>query len=461
LAPAEIAAGAVQRRLETCMEVAAVIGDRRAVARLHAGIVGKLLLAHIAPSPHLGGIEPKLARDTVRQPFEHEAGRWSPGAADRRIGDEVGEDDVEANVHGLQGIRTGKRAERRDRRHQAVRHVAAIVVHALAAHAEHPPLPVGGNLQVPGLVALLRRRHEVLTPVFDPFHRPAQCDRRERDGNLFRIERAFRSKAAAHVRRDHAHAPLVAPEMLRNQTADQMRHLGRAPDRQGIRKRLDSGDDAAAFHRMAAAAMRLEALAKDVSRLPEHLVDRPEPSVEAGDEVVACARMRARRVRVEGPAPIHDGRERLVVDTDQHGGIFGDRAAFGDHHGDGHADMTDLVDRERVVVERLFHQADRRHVRHHLLPGIAEIAGGEHGNHAGNRARRAHVDGLNARMRLRRAHEGGVQDAGWLEIGNVAAAPADELGVFETADLRAEIANPQRTSPQFFPGNDAEGEASA
>ena len=224
--------GAIENAFETAVIVAAVIGDRRSVARLHAGLIRKLLLADEAAPADILAAQRKLARDPVGQPLQHEASGRTSCAAHRRIGNEIGEHDVELDIEGLQGIGPRKGCERRHSRDQAIGHIGAVVVNAVAAHRQQPPLLIGRNLDIPQLIALLRSRQEMLGPVLDPFDRTPKRLRRERDRNLFRIHRAFRSETAAHIRRDDADGTLVAAQMRSHETADHVRRLRRGPDRQ-------------------------------------------------------------------------------------------------------------------------------------------------------------------------------------------------------------------------------------
>ena len=72
-----------ERPVEAGMIIAAVVLDRTAVPRRHAGRVRKLVLADEAPPADLGAVEAELARHPVDEPFEHEADIGPPGAPHR------------------------------------------------------------------------------------------------------------------------------------------------------------------------------------------------------------------------------------------------------------------------------------------------------------------------------------------------------------------------------------------
>ena len=62
-----------------------------------------------------------------------------------------------------------------------------------------------------------------------------------------------------------------------------------------------------------------------------------------------------------------------------------------------------------------------------------EISAGEYGKHTGHGARGARVDGLDFRMRVRRAHENASDHLGPLDIGDVIAAPGQEAEILLAA----------------------------
>ena len=90
---------------------------------------------------------------------------------------------------------------------------AGVVQHG-AAQAEDLALRVDRDRDLPVLVALLRRREEMLAAVLLPFHRTAELHRRGRDHRLLGIERRLGAEAAADERRDHADRFEVALEQV-------------------------------------------------------------------------------------------------------------------------------------------------------------------------------------------------------------------------------------------------------
>ena len=278
--------------------VAAVVGHRRAVARLGAGRVGELVLAHEAAAAHLGAVELQFARDAVGEPLQHERGVRPAGAAHRRGRHLVGEDDVERDVDRLERIGPGQRAERRERQDQPVGQIGAVVVQAAAAHAEHAAVVVGRDLEVPDLVALLRGGEEMLAPVLDPFDRAAAaCIAASAIASSSGIDAGLRPEPAADLRRDHAHAAFVAADEAAQACGAPCRAPGssstaRAGARSDLRRRSRRGIPSSGSRRDAGRCARENTCAAR----REHLVDVAELRAQGGGAIVGRA-LRARAAR--------------------------------------------------------------------------------------------------------------------------------------------------------------------
>ena len=111
---------------------------------------------------------------------------------------------VRLDAVGRHHVGAGERGRRDERHDDAPRQVGAGVVQHGAAQAEDFAVAVDRDRDLPVLVALLRRRQEMLAAVLLPFHRPAELDGGGRDHRLLRIERRLGAEAAADERRDHA-----------------------------------------------------------------------------------------------------------------------------------------------------------------------------------------------------------------------------------------------------------------
>ena len=125
-----------------------------------------------------------------------EAARPAIGA-DRRLVGEL-ERDVDVDI----GDAIGARHELRDiaRANRAVgAHIGAHVHIGMPAQAEDRALARAGDLHVAFRFARMVQAHQVLAPVFRPFHRTAGVARGERNEKVLGIELAARPEAAADV----------------------------------------------------------------------------------------------------------------------------------------------------------------------------------------------------------------------------------------------------------------------
>ena len=142
---------------------------------------------------------------------------------------------------------------------------------------------------------------------------------------------------------------------------------------------------------------------------------------------------------VRGAQHVGDGGERVVVEFALAGEVFGEGAAAGDAGGDGFADMAQLAGRER---------------RLHRGAEAGEGGVGADGRDLGQVGGREHVrlvarrlaQGGEAGMGDRAAEEGDLEGAGAGDVGDVAAAAAEEARVLLAAQGGADAG----------PGSDAE-----
>jgi len=106
-------------------------------------------------------------------------------------------------------------------------------------------------------------------------------------------------------------------------------------------------------------------------------------------------------------------RQDVEIDRHSRGTILREIAVVGDDHGDGLADIADLVARQRELRAR---GPDRRvgHQHRDLARGHArrQVIRGEHRMDARHGARCRGIDRANCCMGVRAAHEAGMQRAG-------------------------------------------------
>ncbi len=287
----------------------------------------------------------------------------------------------------------------------------------------------------------------MLAAILDPFHRPAELERGGRDDGLLRIEDGLRPEAAADVGRDHADRFEFAAEELGEHAAADMRRLRARPDGQQIAHRIVARHDRAGFHRHAAAAVLPDRLAEDMRGLLKSRVDIAIGERKAGGDVEIEIAVAARRAVLDAVAAVGDGGQHVIADAYGGGRVLGDIAAVGDHDGDRLADIADFVARQGRLGARHGDRRSRQQERHALRPHrLRQIGRRDHRVHAGNRQSLARVDHADAGMRMRRAHEAGMQHAGQPHVVDEAATAGEQGRVFEPAHACAEMFRSHRFS---------------
>ena len=136
-------------------------------------------------------------------------------------------DDVDLDV----GDAVGPRHELGDvaRADRAVgAHIGAHVDVGMAAQRQDGAVARAGDLDFDLGLAGMVHGHQILAAVLDPFHRPADVARRERDQKILRIEFAAGAEAAADVVLHHVDGVLRQADLLRQHAPVEERHLGGA-----------------------------------------------------------------------------------------------------------------------------------------------------------------------------------------------------------------------------------------
>src|SRR5262249_17899867 len=85
-------------------------------------------------------------------------------------------------------------------------HVAALVVEELVVDREDAAVAIDRSADLVTLLARVVGGDEMLAPVLDPFHRPAEPERGEADQDVLGIELAADAKTAADVPLVEMHA---------------------------------------------------------------------------------------------------------------------------------------------------------------------------------------------------------------------------------------------------------------
>ena len=257
------------------------------------------------------------------------------------------------------------------------------------------------------------------------------------------IEARLGPEAAADVRRrDHAHAVLGQVEEVGEHGADGVRRLGGVPDGERVQRLVVARDEAAALHRVAAAAHHAEGLAQRVVGRGEGPLGLAHALDDVGGDVVAQLVVDQRGAGRERGRRGGDDGQGVVLDLDEIARVLGERARLG-HHGRDHlADVANLRDGQRVA-HAVADGGARHGARHAGRPGlldVGDVGGRHHRQHAGQRQRGGDVDAPHAGVGVGAPHHGGVRHARHLEVVDEGAAPGQQARVLPPRDRRADVA---------------------
>src|SRR5439155_1597457 len=136
------------------------------------GPVGHRLLADEVAAPEVRGVEAEPPRRAVEETVEHEGGLGAAGAA-VRAHERLVRDDVDALAGEVRhAVRPGQMIDRVQADHVAQRRVGAVIAREARLDRGERAVATGAEPRAVPLVAVGRRREEVLAPRLDPLHRP-------------------------------------------------------------------------------------------------------------------------------------------------------------------------------------------------------------------------------------------------------------------------------------------------
>ena len=312
---------------------------------------------------------------------------------------------------------------------------------AMRAHAQAEKLAVlvERQLGLGDVVATLGVGDETLAALADPLDRPRELAGRPGDHGFLGVVELLDPEAAAHVGRHHAQLVLRDVQHEEpHQQADDVRELAGRPQRVLAGRRIVFGDRRARLHRIADQAIVDQADARDMRGLPEcglgrrRVAERPIAA-----QVTRHVVEQERRPGLDCIEHADHGGQHVIVDRDRLGGARRLLARFGDHEGDGVADMAHLALRQGGM-RRLLHGQP-------VLAGDAPAAGqpahavglevraGHHRQHARHGERIRGIDRCDDRVGVRRAHEHARGHVGTLDVGHVIAAAGEEAQVLLAA----------------------------
>ena len=230
------------------------------------------------------------------------------------------------------------------------------------------------------------------------------------------------AERAADVFRDDAHLLLGQVEMLGEQVLHHVRRLRALVDREALLARVPVGDDGARFGGDAGVAAEQEGGFHHFVGRREGLVRLAHFQLSFKAEIVAELGLDHRGLRIERGFRIGDRRQFLIGDVDQLAGVFRLRAGLRHHGAHRFALPAGALDRDGVLRRRFQALQMREHAdprRHHFR----HFGASDHGDHAGGFLGRRGVDLLDARMRVRRAHEGHMRHARQGDVTDILPAP--------------------------------------
>ncbi len=439
-------------------EIAARIDQRLAVAEYEADPVRHLFRRDHVAAAQFGAVDGEFARHPVHQALHGEHRLRPAGAAHHRGRHPVGEDDRGLELECRYHIGSGKGGRGDIGRDDSPWQVGAVVVDHFPAQSSDFPVGIDGDGDLPILVALLGRGQEMLAPVLDPFHRTAEPQRGDRDDDLLGIERRLGTEAAADERCDDADVLEVAVEQVGNGGTAEMRCLRRRPHRQPAGRRFLARQHGAALQRHRGAAMLENLLLEHMGRGGEGVFHVAIGHGDEGGDIGGEIAVAARRARGQRVAAIAGSGKHLVVDRDGCGGILGEIAVVGDDHGDGFADIADLIAGERMLgAQRRDGGIGHRHRQRLGRELSGQVVRREHRMDAGHRQRRRRVDCADTGMGMRAPHEGCMQRARQLHVVDEARPPGEQSGVFDPRHPGAELPRAHDSGPRTPVGGDVGG----
>ncbi len=277
------------------------------------------------------------------------------------------------------------------------------------------------DLRLDAMVAGVDVGDEALEAVGDEFDRPLEQLRQRRRRHLVGIDVHLDAERAADVLGDDAHLVLFETEVLGEQVLRHVRRLRALIDGQALLARIPVGDDGARLVGDAGVAAEHERRLDHRVGVGKALVGIADVERALERQIVAELGMDHRRFRVERRFRIGHRGERLVIDANQRAGILGFGARAGDDRAHRFALPAGALDGDGVLRRRF----DAFEMGEHADPrrdDLGELGAGDDRDDAGRFFRCRGCDAFDARMRVRRTHEGDMRHARQHDVGDILAA---------------------------------------
>ena len=221
------------------------------------------VLDHVA-SAQFERVDAELLGGNVDQLFAGD-GLHHPGAAIGAMTARVRVDALRRVLEALHSVRAGEDECRRRRRHAVAEvRVGADVLEVQCLAGQQRAGVVEGERDVHRLLAGVAAGDQVLGPVLDPLHRPAEQLRRDDDGVVLAAGEHLLPEATADVAHDDPNGVLGHAEQPRPDCSRLVRSLRRRDDLQRRGPRIPGRYEAAWLHRHADVAVLREVLGDHV-----------------------------------------------------------------------------------------------------------------------------------------------------------------------------------------------------
>ncbi len=206
----------------------------------------------VAP-PYRHPIEAEPVGDGVDEPLTHKAALKPAGRPIGRRRRLVGQPKMPDAAVGRDAVRPRQHREGHLHDPGAMgAHIGALVEIELILQRQDPPVGIDGDTGAMTLLARVVGGHQMLASVLDPFDRPPEAQRGDRDEEVFGVEFAPDAKSATGIAFLQDHRRRAATERARQRVAVAVRHLGGAEQFEHVPSGIEVGEGTPRLERYAA-----------------------------------------------------------------------------------------------------------------------------------------------------------------------------------------------------------------
>ena len=398
---------------------------------------GQFILGDQVAAAERHGIDTQIGGGDVEQAFAKEVALEAAGSAVGAGGSLVGDQHGRFDVDVRNAIGSGEELDHIARSDRGVgADVGADVAVDVTTNRQDGAVAPAEKFKLAVEFAGVVAGHHVFAAILDPFHRTIEVTGGERDQEIFRVELAAHAEATADIAFDEVDGGFRQTDLLGQHAARGERNLCGAVDSQVLFLAVPRTDEAARLHGRRGVALGVEALAADIEFVAGRGGERGigvTKDGRVGQRKVGARFLEQQRLVGGGGPGVDAGRQRLDLDGDQLQRILGDRGRFGDHNGDGLADIAHLAAGDhRLFVGHEIAQRDQaqRDGGHR----VADLGGGEDRGDTRQRQRRCRVHVQDPAVRDGTAQDRGVEHAIEVEIIDELAAAAQQAQILDAFD---------------------------